>query len=205
MKIHLGLLCCLGLLSALGCQRVSEDAPDRGPGGDGTGFPPLEVWLKQPVGTVKGMEWPISRATGERLSLAGTDEGRHVTVYFPSGRSFGTDSQTVALSERKGLLKHIQLIPLDRRVNYREAVKTIERIAQELGVQNEPLVKERLALWNAETPDENIGASHSTAGMVEDDIRVWLEAKFDSRLQGWYVVVKLSAPSLLELDRFKDR
>ncbi len=167
------------------------------------GNPRIEVWLSEPVEKIKGHAWPHHSPNfenGRLMDIAGTSDPHVVTIHFPSGQSYTTWSNSVAMDQQKGRLYHIQLVPLADRVTNQEALDTIERIAKELRVDTDFKFRSMLAQWRKETPSQT-WASYEGQFQVEKDIDVRFEAKYASNAgnpsvdKGWYVVLKFEVLS----------
>ncbi|MBY0527887.1 MAG: hypothetical protein K2R98_31105 [Gemmataceae bacterium] len=155
--------------------------------------PTVEVSIGDSVGKVKGHVWP-KRDDGSSRDITGLDDPCNITVHFPSGKAFSSWTNTVFMDQENRILKRVSIVPLTDRVTYLKAIGELERIARELKVDEHPRWKRAVDAWRKEKPAEDIPHSRSMEVPLENNINVWLEMKYDTKHNGWYVIVKFTIP-----------
>lgn len=174
-------------------------------------LPDVEIWLSEPVETMKGHDWLVM-SNGELSSLSGTADDSRVTIHMPDAHSLTTVSTTLHMKQENGQVILVSLTPRPetedaRRRNpfaFSEAIAEVEQLLGALDVDNAPAVRDRISEWKRESPTAGVGAPDFLASALLTGSFIEFQIKSYVSGQGWYVVVSfydrshynfLSAPS----------
>jgi len=94
--------------------------------------PVVEVWLGEPIESVRKRS-AFSGALGD-LSLK---QPCTIRVHLCDESVYGTDTSSVVVSEKDGVVRHVSITPLERTIDYQEAIQKAEGIIAELVKDND--------------------------------------------------------------------
>lgn len=167
--------------------------------------PHYEVTLGQPITEVRGFSWPrfhaaelpttrsflpgdekdataaLARLERKYLSAAAIERPTHVTVCFPSGRTWTTLTTCALMDQYKEKLVTIEIAPHLESLDFPQAVGLAEQLTRELGLQDDRRVLTDIRKWKKMSPQ--VVRTHQT---LEDDVLINVEIKH-VRAERWLV------------------
>ncbi|MCH7687032.1 MAG: hypothetical protein IH899_10185, partial [Planctomycetes bacterium] len=95
---------------------------------DAKKLPQVEVSLGDSAKSLKGKKWPRA-ANGGYASITAVDNPCRISVRFPSGLVLTSRSHTVFLSQTKGIVREVDVMPLETPGPFANAIEGLERIS----------------------------------------------------------------------------
>jgi hypothetical protein len=160
-------------------------------------LPKVEVPLRRPIDRIKGKSWP--KIDDVPASISGVDDPCDLTITFPSSLSLRSRSNTVFLSQTKGMIREVDVTPFLRVVPYLKAVEEVEAIGKRLKIETKDSFKKIIEQWKKAQPKGENPSNRYGKVTVEEGISLRLEVRYHRQQQGWDVLLEFTVPSLFGL------
>ena len=146
---------------------------------------PIRIALQKPVATVVGHVWP--KSGGANSEFTTSESPSSVTVEFPSGRTWMTDSKISFFSQDENVVSSAKVTPLDTSTTFTNAVAHVRKTTEELGVAADTRVIDRLGEWQTKPPSWDEFSAKSLGCEIEPGIKLFAEIKPANENGKWFV------------------
>lgn len=145
----------------------------------------IQIILDGPVNDIDGHTWPESG--GVPLDFTAAEGDHEITIGFPSGRSWTTDSKITFFSQKDGHLASAVATPLDEAIDFNHALTRLRTATNELGIAEDTLVIKRLGEWLTKPPSWSPFSTKTVGAQLEPGITFFAEIKPATEDDNWYL------------------
>lgn len=147
--------------------------------------PAINVALDKPVSEITGYSWPEDG--GVLLDFTAVEDSCEVTLMFPSGTNWMTESQLTYLAQEESVVSEVVVTPLSKSTSFANALAHVTNTARELGIEKTSQFDDRVDEWLKKPPSWNPFAAVSVACEVEPKIKMFAEVKPSTEDGKWFV------------------
>jgi len=145
----------------------------------------IRIALEKPIEQSEGFTWPES-ADGQP-EFAAIEQQHVLTVQFPSGRLWTTQSQLTFLSQDDRILTEVVVTPLRKTATFIDALSHLRNTAEIFDVNQDELYVQKMSEWSEKPPVWDPFATKSFRFEVEPGINLFAEIRPSTEGGRWIV------------------